>query len=168
MRLLTRGQSFELEINPLRKVQTPIWTLRWRGRFNLGRLCPALLHNQSNRLRFQNRWGGIVADHRLLQLRIDFIRNGHNVQQYLTEIHAVQISLQSSEDAHLQDAGFFDNHGNGVALLTPHLPMVASSHGNWGWQSRIQAQAKDEVSKKLPSAWRWTAKLLVRAPVVAP
>jgi REP element-mobilizing transposase RayT len=39
---------------------------------------PVRLHRQSSRPRFQRQH---VAEHRLLQLRIDFIRDGHHVEQ---------------------------------------------------------------------------------------
>ena len=33
-------------------------------------------------------------------------------------------------------------------MLTPHLAMVVSGYGNWGWQSRIQLQANHKVLKQ--------------------
>jgi hypothetical protein len=73
---------------------------------------------------------GAIAEHGLLQLRIAFIRDSHNVQQYLTEVDVARISLQRAEDAHFQEARFFHQHGSGVALLAAQLSVSPSCQRN--------------------------------------
>jgi hypothetical protein len=62
--------------------------------------------------------------------------------------HAAQINLQGAENTHLQDTGLFYQHGSGVALFVPHLSVVTCCQRNGGGQSRIQAQSKNDISKK--------------------
>src|SRR5579864_4214840 len=62
------------------------------------RCCPEGLRGRTRRLRRQ--WLH-VAEHRLLQLRIHFVGDGHHVEQHGTEIDGPQIVLQSIEDADL-------------------------------------------------------------------
>src|SRR5579859_2413200 len=52
------------------------------------------------------------TEHRLLQLRIHFVGDGHHIEQHSAEIHTSQIVLQRIKDGDLQDARLFNNHGD--------------------------------------------------------
>src|SRR3981189_1828906 len=81
------------------------------------------------------------AEHRLLQLRIDFVCDGHHVEQHGAEIHASKIVLKSIKDADLQDSRLFHHHGDSVALLASQNPMLACGIGNGTFGSGSETQA---------------------------
>jgi hypothetical protein len=58
--------------------------------------------------------------------------------------------MQSTEYAHLQEAGLFDYHSSGVALPEPDFSMLAGCLRNRRRSPRVQAQTKNEVPEEVP------------------
>jgi hypothetical protein len=73
---------------------------------------------------------GHVAVHRLGQLRVDFVGDGHDVGQEETEIQSAEILLQGSEEGDLEDARVVHQHSWRVALQLSHLAMGDSGEGS--------------------------------------
>ena len=72
------------------------------------------------------------ASHRLFELRVDFVGDGHHIDEHQSQIDRVEVHAQRVKDTHLKDPGLFDEHGRGVALLAANSSMRERGHGNPG------------------------------------
>src|SRR6185437_162724 len=70
------------------------------------------------------------AGHRLLELRVHFVGDGHYVGEHQGQIHGAEIVAQGLENAYLKDPRFFNQHGRGITLLISYSSMGQSCHRN--------------------------------------
>jgi len=85
------------------------------------------------------------AEDLLLQLRIYFVGDGHNVREQLAKYHAMLIPMQCRENADLQDSGFVNDHRSRVALLASQLSVAVCSDRNRSFRSFVETQPGDYI-----------------------
>jgi hypothetical protein len=96
------------------------------------------------------------AEDLLLQLRIHFVCDGHDVRKQLAEFHATLIPVQRRKNADLQDSGFIYDHCSGIALFESQLSVVTSRDRNRSFRSFAKTQPGDHVmeeSRKMAGAF---------------
>jgi len=85
------------------------------------------------------------AEDLLLQLRIYFVCDGHDVRKQLAEYHTTLIPVQRRKNADLQDSGFIYDHGSGVALLESQLSVMTCGDRNRSFRSFVKTQPGNHV-----------------------
>jgi len=65
--------------------------------------------------------------HLLPQLRINLVRDGHNVRKQCTELQILHVVVQRRKNADLQQSRLLYQHLYWVALFMPQFPMVGRS-----------------------------------------
>lgn len=64
-----------------------------------------------------------ITAHRLGELGINFVGDGHDAYQHQAEIDLAEVIVEGLKDADLEHTGLFDHHRRGVALSIPRYAM---------------------------------------------